>query len=211
MNPRASMNLKGSGAFPTRDTPSGHLPMRPVRSALLLAAVLAAAGASACHHPQPTVGQDEQRFLDTNAKQKGIATLDGGLQYRVVASGPANGQHPEKGDEVKVDYTGSLLSGAVFDSTNATGAPAVLKLDHLVPAWMEAIPRMRPGDEWLIYAPPSLGYGAEGRPPVIPPNSVLVFDVKLLGVLKSQDNSGTRYASQQQPGGPSLQVNNTAD
>ena len=187
--------------------------MRRARSALLAAALATlAAGASACHHPQ-TAAQDEQHFLDTNGKQKGVTTLDGGLEYRVVASGPTDGPHPDKGDEVKVDYTGSLLSGAVFDSTNATGAPAVLKLDHLVPAWMEVLPRMRPGDEWLIYAPPRLGYGDKGSPPVIPPNSVLVFDVKLLGVLKSQNNNGTRYASapEQQPGGPSLQLNNTAD
>jgi FKBP-type peptidyl-prolyl cis-trans isomerase FklB len=176
----------------------------------VLAAVLAGALA-ACHKPQ-TAGEDQQHFLDVNGKQKGVVTLGDGLQYRVVASGPAGGASPQKGDEIKVDYTGSLVSGAVFDSTNATGAPAVLKLDHLVPAWMEVLPKMKPGDEWLIYAPPKLGYGADGHPPVIPPNSVLVFDVKLLGVLKSDENSGTRYAGgQQQPSGPSLQVNNSSD
>ena len=92
---------------------------------------------------------------------------------------------------------------------SATGQPAVLKMDHLIPAWMEALPRMRPGDEWLIYAPPSLGYGADGHPPVIPPQSVLVFDVKLLGVLKSDENGSVQYAGapQQQPEGPSLVTN----
>ena len=182
--------------------------MPSFRPALLCALLVLAAGMAACGHKQQTVNQDETRFLDSNGKQKGVTTLSDGLEYRVVASGPADGPHPDKGDEVKVDYTGSLLSGAVFDSTNATGQPAVLKLDRLVPAWMEALPRMRPGDEWLIYAPPSLGYGPHGHPPVIPPGSVLVFDVKLLGVLKSQENSGTRYAGgEQQPSGPSLQVN----
>ena len=185
--------------------------MPRLRPALFLALLALGVGVTACGRRQQSVGQDEQHFLDTNGKQKGVATLGDGLQYRVVASGPADGPHPEKGDEVKVDYTGSLLSGAVFDSTNATGQPAVLKLDHLVPAWMEALPRMRPGDEWLIYAPPGLGYGTSGHPPVIPPNSVLVFDVKLLGVLKSDQNSGVKYAGgEQQPDGPSLQVNNNA-
>ena len=182
--------------------------MPSLRPALLSALLAFGVVVSGCGHRQQTVNQDETHFLDTNKKQKGVVTLGDGLQYRVVASGPADGPHPDRGDEVKVDYTGSLLSGAVFDSTNAKGQPAVLKLDHLVPAWMEALPRMRPGDEWLIYAPPALGYGAGGQPPVIPPNSVLVFDVKLLGVLKSQENSGVRYAGgEQQPEGPSLQVN----
>ena len=145
--------------------------------------------------------------MDGNRKQKGVVTLADGLQYRVVSSGPTNGPHPQKGDEVKVEYTGSLLSGSVFDSTHATGAPAVLTLDHLIPAWLEALPRMRPGDEWLLYAPPALAYGEAGHPPVIPPNSVLVFDIKLLGVLQSQQNSGVKFAHEQQPEGPSLQTN----
>ena len=162
---------------------------------------------AACGHRQTSTGRQEQQFLDGNRKQKGVVTLADGLQYRVVASGPSDGPHPQKGDEVKVDYTGSLLSGSVFDSTHATGQPAVLTLDHLIPAWLEALPKMRPGDEWLLYAPPALGYGANGHPPVIPPASVLVFDIKLLGVLKSQENSGVQFAGQQQPEGPSLQVN----
>ena len=182
-----------------------------MRSARLLVPLLVVVGAAvaACHHPA-TADKDQQRFLDRNKSQKGVVALADGLQYRVVASGPADGPHPARGDEVKVDYTGSLLSGSVFDSTSATGQPAVLKLDHLVPAWMEALPKMRSGDEWLIYAPPNLGYGAEGHPPVIPGGSVLVFDVKLLGVLKSDDNSGVKYAGapQRQPDGPSLVVHN---
>ena len=78
-----------------------------------------------------------------------------------------------------------------------------MRLDGLIPAWMEALPKMRPGDRWLVYAPPKLGYGEEGRPPVIPPNSVLVFDISLIGVLKSDQN--TQFA-QQLPEGPSPQV-----
>ena len=46
----------------------------------------------------------------------------------------------------------------------------MLPLDGLVQGWMEALPMMRPGDEWILYVPPSLGYGPEGRPPVIPPS-----------------------------------------
>jgi peptidylprolyl isomerase/FKBP-type peptidyl-prolyl cis-trans isomerase FklB len=49
---------------------------------------------------------------------------------------------------------------------------------------MEAVPRMRVGDEWILYVPPALGYGAEGAGP-IPPNSVLVFRLKLTGMLSA--------------------------
>ena len=177
------------------------------RRAVLALLVASAALVCACGHRQTSAAQGEQQFLDQNGKQKGVSVLGDGLQYKVVASGPADGPHPAKGDEVKVDYTGSLLSGSVFDSTSATGQPAVLDMGHLIPAWQEVLPRMRPGDDWLVYAPPSLGYGAQGHPPVIPPNSVLVFDIKLLGVLKSDETSGVRFAGTQQPEGPSLQTN----
>jgi FKBP-type peptidyl-prolyl cis-trans isomerase FklB len=113
-----------------------------------------------------------------------VQTLPSGLQYKVVASGPAGGPSPKRGDMVKVHYEGKLISGEVFDSSFARNKPALMPLDGLVSAWMEALPRMHVGDEWILYAPPALGYGPEGAGP-IPPNSVLIFRVKLLGLLSA--------------------------
>jgi peptidylprolyl isomerase/FKBP-type peptidyl-prolyl cis-trans isomerase FklB len=54
-------------------------------------------------------------------------------------------------------------------------------LGGLIPAWREAMPLMHPGDEWMLWVPPRMGYGVEGKGPV-PPNAVLVFRIELLGV-----------------------------
>jgi FKBP-type peptidyl-prolyl cis-trans isomerase len=126
----------------------------------------------------PVSGAD---FLAKNAKAAGVKTLPSGLQYKVVASGPA-GPSPKAGDIIKVHYEGTLVSGQVFDSSFARGKPVLFPLADLVPAWMEALPMMKVGDEWMLYAPPQLGYGPEGSGP-IPPNSVLIFRIKLLGML----------------------------
>ena len=67
-------------------------------------------------------------------------------------------------------------------SKDSRGKPALLPLDGLVPGWMEALPKMKVGDEWMLYLPPSLGYRPEGQGP-IPPNAVLIFRIKLLGML----------------------------
>ena len=152
---------------------------------------------TACHHKtdtsnQPVSQQDQDAadaYLKRNHHAPRVIALPSGLQYRSVHSGPAGGEHPARSDEVKVIYTGSLLSGAVFDSNRQTGQPALLTVDGLVPGWMEALPKMRAGDEWILYLPPKLGYGAAGQPPVIPPDSMLVFDLQLLGVLKTKANA----------------------
>jgi FKBP-type peptidyl-prolyl cis-trans isomerase FklB len=59
--------------------------------------------------------------------------------------------------------------------------PASYKLSGVIPGWIEALQLMREGDHWLVTIPPNLGYGVRGSPGgEIPPNQVLVFDIKLL-------------------------------
>jgi peptidylprolyl isomerase/FKBP-type peptidyl-prolyl cis-trans isomerase FklB len=123
-----------------------------------------------------------QAFMASTAKQPGVITLPSGLEYKIVNSGPASGPHPTAADEVKVNYEGKLVSGAVFDSSFQRGEPADFPLEGLIQGWVEALQLMRPGDEWILYVPPSLGYGDEDKGD-IPPNSVLIFRIQLLGVL----------------------------
>ena len=107
----------------------------------------------------------------------------------MVSSGPSDGVSPRREDEVKVHYEGKLISGEIFDSSFARGAPAVMRLGGLIPAWIEALQKMKPGDEWLLYIPPSQGYGEQGAGP-IPPNSVLIFRIQLIGVLPAASAMG---------------------
>ena len=122
------------------------------------------------------------QFLAKTAKEAGVQTLPSGLEYKVVASGPAGGASPKPGDVVKVHYEGKLISGEVFDSSFARNKPMLMPLDGLVSAWMEALPKMKVGDEWILYVPPELGYGAEGQGP-IPPGAALIFRIELIDFL----------------------------
>ena len=125
-------------------------------------------------------------FLAKNAKEPGVTTLPDGLQYKIVTSGPTDGEKPRAQDEVKANYEGSLLSGKVFDSSVSHGGPQTFVLDEVIPGWTEAMQLMRPGDEWILWIPPSLGYGDEAKGDMIPANSVLKFRVQLIGVLKHE-------------------------
>jgi FKBP-type peptidyl-prolyl cis-trans isomerase len=144
------------------------------------AAPPAAPAAAAAPAPPPPVPAAE--FLAKNATAPGVKVLPSGLQYKVVKSGDPKTGSPKEGDVIKVNYEGSLTNGVVFDSTFERGKPTLMQLYGLVQAWMEALPQMHTGDEWVLYVPPELGYGGRGAGP-IPPDSALVFRLQLLGWL----------------------------
>jgi peptidylprolyl isomerase/FKBP-type peptidyl-prolyl cis-trans isomerase FklB len=139
-----------------------------------------------CHKSLPDQSDQAKAFLAQNAKQPGVVTLPSGLQYKVVKSGPKDGLRPQLGDEVKVNYEGKLVDGAVFDSSYERGVPAAMPLRGLIKGWQEALQLMRPGDEWILYVPPNLGYGDEGAGGQIPPGAALIFRIELLGVLPAE-------------------------
>ena len=141
---------------------------------------------TACHPKAQAADQSAaaRLFLAANAKKTGVQTLPDGLQYLIVHSGPAGGLKPKLNDEVKVHYEGKLITGKVFDSSYERGQPASMPLKGLVMAWQEALQLMRPGDEWILYVPPELGYGAEGAGGgEIPPGAALIFKIELIDVL----------------------------
>lgn len=154
-----------------------------VRTLSLILALGAALALSACgpNGRQKHSLETANAFMAANAKQPGVVTLPDGLQYRVVRSGPAEGGKPAPIDEVTVNYEGKLVDGFVFDSSYARHQPETFPLQGLVPAWQEALVMMRPGDEWTLYVPPGLGYGAEDKGP-IPGNSVMIFRIELVAV-----------------------------
>ena len=125
-----------------------------------------------------------QVFMEQNAKAEGVQSLPGGIQYKIIQSGPPGGESPDSNDLVRVDYEGSLIDGTVFDSSFERGQPAVFTLGTVVEGWTEALQHMRVGDEWIIYLPADKGYG-ERNMGNIPSNSVLVFRLKLLAVASS--------------------------
>ncbi|MDN3668906.1 FKBP-type peptidyl-prolyl cis-trans isomerase [Echinicola jeungdonensis] len=118
-----------------------------------------------------------------------------------------SGINPEKGDSIKVDYTGSLLDETVFDTSNEevakeegiynsnrNYAPLHLKFlgdgqnDRLVSGFEFALSKMEKGDVAKVFIPSIWGYGSRDLG-VIPPHSVLIFDVHLLEVKINEEDT----------------------
>ena len=123
-----------------------------------------------------------QAFLDENGERDAVVTLDSGLQYEVLGTGP-EGASPAAADAVLAHYHGTLIDGSIFDSSVDRGEPAQFALSQVIPGWTEALQLMRVGDEWRLFIPPDLAYGESSPSPAIPPNSVLIFDVELLEIV----------------------------
>jgi peptidylprolyl isomerase/FKBP-type peptidyl-prolyl cis-trans isomerase FklB len=149
--------------------------------AFLLAAVAMALAAPAFADPVPPETPAGPDFLVKNGAAKGVVTTASGLEYFVVKSGPATGAHPTAQDTATFDYEVKLLNGTTIDSSYERGEPLTGKVGDFVPGFTEALELMRPGDEWIVWVPPQLGYGAKDNGP-IPGGSVLRFRLALHSV-----------------------------
>ena len=133
--------------------------------------------------------RDLAKLMDPAAKNWQIApnlkvvTTDSGLKYQDVKLGM--GRSPKKGDTVVVDYAGWKVDGRKFDCSLDPGrAPIMFRMGdgRVIKGWEEGISTMKMGGIRRLVIPPDLAYGELGRPPMIEPNSTLVFMVRLVQI-----------------------------
>lgn len=122
-----------------------------------------------------------EEFLAENKKNPNVVTLPSGLQYEIIKEG--EGKQPSATSQVKCHYTGTLIDGTVFDSSEQRGEPAVFGVNQVIPGWVEALQLMKEGSRWRLFIPYQLAYGERGAGQAIMPFSALVFEVELLEVL----------------------------
>ncbi len=168
--------MADAAAAPAR--PSGAL--KWVVGAVLILIVVAVAIWAGTKGQVAAIRPADMAYLKHNKERPGVITTASGLQYEVLKEG--TGPKPARTDTVAVHYEGKLLDGTIFDSSYQRGQPAVFPLDQVIAGWTEGVQLMNTGSKYRFTIPPALGYGSKGAGGVIPPNSVLLFDVELLAV-----------------------------
>lgn len=128
--------------------------------------------------------ENKKKGLDFLAKNKSnpkVKTTASGLQYEVLQEGDGKTK-PKASDVVQVKYTGKLLDGTVFDSTDKNGgAPMDINLGAVIKGWTEGIQLMSKGSKYRFYIPSELAYGDNGAGP-IPAGATIIFDVELVNI-----------------------------
>jgi peptidylprolyl isomerase len=107
---------------------------------------------------------------------------DSGLMYYDIVVGEG-AEASDDGVMISIHYTGYLIDGTQFDSSYDRGQPAQLPRNGFLVGWDEGIKTMRAGGRRKLILPHELAFGESGRPPIIPPKAMLVFDIELLEVL----------------------------
>jgi peptidylprolyl isomerase len=119
-------------------------------------------------------------------KHGDTVTTASGLQYIDLKKG--TGAMPTKGQKITVNYTGKLTNGKTFDSNvdpdfhHVSPFSTQIGVGQVIKGWDEGMLTMKVGGKRRLICPPGLAYGPNGRPPTIPANSTLIFDVELLKV-----------------------------
>lgn len=135
-----------------------------------------AAEKSAKHEKEAGAPYLAKMAKEPNAKK----TASGAI---VISEKEGTGASPKETDKVKVNYTGTLVSGTVFDSSAGRG-PAEFPLNGVVKCWTEALQTMKVGGKAKVVCPAALAYGEGGAPPRVPGGAVLTFEVELLEIVK---------------------------
>lgn len=135
-------------------------------------------------------------FLKDNAKEAGVQQTESGLQYKVIKAG--KGPMPAVTDTTLVKYEGRLRDGTIFDANEQAPMP----VNGVVPGFSEALQLMQKGGEYRIWIPSELAYGEASPGELVPPNSLLIFDVTLLDFISAEQMEELRQQMQAAPGGP---------
>ncbi|XP_070021299.1 70 kDa peptidyl-prolyl isomerase isoform X5 [Nicotiana tabacum] len=114
-----------------------------------------------------------------------------GLTKKILQKGNS-WKTPLPGDEIQVHYSVKLEDGEIFDSSHDKGKPFEFKLGQgeVIKGWDEGIATMKRSERAIFIIPPNLAYGETGSPPLIPPNSTLVFDIELVSWNSVRDITG---------------------
>jgi FKBP-type peptidyl-prolyl cis-trans isomerase len=152
----------------------------PVSRFVYLSLALLALGAAPLQAQREKLPPEDREYVEK--KWPDAKRTYTGLRYIVLKKGEKDSPSPVPGMMIAVLFKGMLLNGTVFDESPDVRHPFKIRLGRgdLIDGWEEALQKMHKGEKWLLIVPPEMAYGARGKPPVIPRQATLVFELELV-------------------------------
>jgi peptidylprolyl isomerase len=132
---------------------------------------------------QEAAKTDEPAFRAEMKKLYPTATFTAsGLAYIIEKQG--TGDRAKAGNTVSVHYHGAFTNGSKFDASYDRNEPITFPLGQgmVIPGWEEGIALLNKGAKAKLIIPYWLAYGVDGRAPVIPAKSTLIFDTEMVDI-----------------------------
>ncbi len=139
--------------------------------------------------------------IDDYLKAKNLVAqkTESGLRY--IITQPGKGENVRSGEKVKVNYSGYLLNGKYFDCSIEKDArknnvytegrqyaplEVLVGAQGVIAGWEEAIQLMNNGAKMTLYIPSKLAWGNQRRGDIIVENSIVVFDMEIVEIVKNK-------------------------
>ena len=118
--------------------------------------------------------------ISANKLKDSVKVTASGLQYKILREG--TGKAPAETSTVTVHYRGRLTNNVVFDESYGRGEPTTFQLNQVIKGWTEGLQLKKAGAKFEFYIPNQLAYGERPAGQLIPPGSMLIFEVELIAV-----------------------------
>ncbi len=119
-----------------------------------------------------------ENFMTKNRKKEGVIETASGLQYKIIEEG--SGEYPSESCNVIIHQRCTLLNGKIIEDTYKDNEPDDVPIDKLIDGYREGLLMMKKGGRSKLFIPPALAWGKKGSGSKIPPNALLIFDVRLV-------------------------------
>lgn len=130
-------------------------------------------------NPTTQKQKDQNLIIDYLTEHKISATkMPSGVYYKIYKYG--NGGNYYYGRKFSARYTGYFLDGQVFDSNLSADRPLQMHVGEMIQGWNDVLPNVTSGCKVSLFIPSHLAYGDKGVKGVVPPNSVLIFDIEMV-------------------------------
>lgn len=119
-------------------------------------------------------------FLEQNAQKPDVTETESGLQYQIVEE--KDGNKPDEWSAVEIHQRALLLNGTLLEDTYRANQTSIVPLNELIEGLQEGLQMMSAGSRYKFWVPSELAWGRKGTGNKIPPNAVLYFDIRLVGL-----------------------------